>query len=60
MVVSTLSALGNVNAQLRSHLNIANNLGVNKNEMEKIFKTLEQDLGTDIADNARDVWQQIK
>lgn len=60
VVVSTLSALGNVNAQLRSHLNIANNLGVNKNEMEKIFKTLEQDLGTDIADNARDVWQQIK
>lgn len=57
IVVSTLSAFGDVNAQLRSHLRITRNLGVDSTEMQKIISTLQQTIGTSLADNAQGVLQ---
>lgn len=58
VVVSTLSALGDVNAQLRSHLRITQNLGVDAAEMQKIINTLQQSIGMDLANNAQSVLKQ--
>lgn len=60
VVVSTLSALGNVNAQLSSHLRITKNLGVDKTQMQRIMTTLEQEVGAEVARNAQSVLQQLK
>lgn len=59
VVVSTLSALGNVNSQLRSHLQITRNLGVDNAQMEKIFQELEKALGSNAARNTKNVLQGI-
>lgn len=60
VVVSTLSALGDVNAQLRSHLRITQNLGVDAIQMQKIMMTLQQAVGNDLANNAQSVVRQLK
>lgn len=60
IVVSTLSALGDVNAQLRSHLRITQNLGVDSVEMQKIMVTLQQAVGNDVAENAQSVLKQLQ
>ena len=60
VVISTLSALGNVNAQLRSHLRITQNLGVDAVQMQKIMAALQQAVGSDLANNAQSVLQQLK
>lgn len=59
VVVSTLSAMGDVNAQLRSHLRITRNLGVDTTQMQKIISTLQQAVGRDLANNTQDVLQQL-
>lgn len=60
VVVSTLSALGDVNAQLRSHLRITGNLGVDNVQMQKVINTLQQSIGNDLANNAQSVLQQLQ
>lgn len=60
IVVSTLSALGDVNAQLRSHLRITQNLGVDSVQMQKIINTLQQAVGRDLANNAQSVLKQLQ
>lgn len=60
IVVSTLSALGDVNAQLRSHLRITQNLGVDSVQMQKIINTLQQTVGRDLANNAQSVLKQLQ
>ncbi|GAA5001134.1 hypothetical protein GCM10023206_03460 [Acinetobacter puyangensis] len=60
IVVSTLSALGDINAQLRSHLRITRNLGVDAVQMQKIISTLQQSIGVDLAKNAQSVLQQLQ
>ncbi|WHP06135.1 MULTISPECIES: cupin domain-containing carboxymuconolactone decarboxylase family protein [Acinetobacter] len=60
IVVSTLSALGDVNAQLRSHLRITQNLGVDAAQMQKIMTVLQQAVGHDLADNAQSVLKQLQ
>lgn len=60
VVVSTLAALGDVNAQLTSHLRITRNLGVDNTQMQKIMKTLEQEVDPAVAKNAQQVLQQLK
>lgn len=60
VVVSTLSAMGDVNAQLRSHLRITQNLGVDSVQMQKIISTLQQAVGRDLANNTQDVLQQLQ
>lgn len=60
VVVSTLSVLGNVNAQLRSHLRITQNLGVDSIQMQKIIMTLQQSIGVDLANNAQSLLQQLQ
>lgn len=60
VVTSSLSALGNVNAQLRSHLRIAGNLGVDETQMRKVMAVLEQELGAEVAKNAQSVLLELK
>lgn len=60
VVVSTLAALGDVNAQLTSHLRITRNLGVDKTQMQKIITTLEKDVDPAVSRNAQNVLQQLK
>lgn len=60
VVVSTLAALGDVNAQLTSHLRITRNLGVDNTQMQRIMKTLEQKVDPAVARNAQNVLQQLK
>lgn len=60
VVVSTLAALGDVNAQLTSHLRITRNLGVDQTQMQRIIKTLEQEVDPAVARNAQDVLQQLQ
>ncbi|ENX31748.1 MULTISPECIES: cupin domain-containing carboxymuconolactone decarboxylase family protein [Acinetobacter] len=60
VVVSTLSAMGDVNAQLRSHLRITRNLGVDTTQMQKIMATLQQAVGRDLANNAQSVLKQLQ
>lgn len=60
VVVSTLAALGDVNAQLTSHLRIARKLGVDNAQIQKIMKTLEQEVDPAVARNAQNVLQNLK
>lgn len=60
VVVGTLAALGNVNAQLRSHLRITQNLGVRPSEMKKVMSTLKNSVGKDVARNAEGVLQLLQ
>ncbi|CAM4345591.1 hypothetical protein F901_02050 [Acinetobacter dispersus] len=60
VVVSTLSAMGDVNAQLRSHLRITRNLGGDATQMQKIISNLQQAVGRGLANNAQDVLQQLQ
>lgn len=60
VVLSTLSVLGNVNAQLRSHLRITQNLGVDSIQIQKIMATLQQAVGSGLVENAQSVLQQLQ
>ena len=59
VVVSTLSAFGDVNAQLRSHLRITQNLGIDAAQMQKIMNVLQQTIGNDRTHNAQSVLKQL-
>ena len=59
VVVSTLSAFGDVNAQLRSHLRITQNLGIDAEQMQKIMNVLQQTIGNDRTHNAQSVLKQL-
>ncbi|MFB9134486.1 cupin domain-containing carboxymuconolactone decarboxylase family protein [Vibrio olivae] len=60
VVVSSLSALGDVNAQLRSHLRIATTLGVDATQMDRVFSQFEQAMGGDLTTNAKSVLLQLQ
>lgn len=60
VTIATLSALGNVNNQLQSHLRIARNLGLDHTQLQKIIVTLDHDISPDIARNALSVLQQLQ
>ncbi|WP_417763101.1 carboxymuconolactone decarboxylase family protein [Shewanella sp.] len=60
VVVSSLSALGNVNAQLRSHLRIATTLGIDATQMERFFSKFEQAMGAQLTANAINVLSKLK
>ncbi len=55
VTVSTLTALGNVNPQLASHLRNTQNLGVDKTQLERVAAVLAQNVSPAIADNMRKV-----
>ena len=55
VTLSTLMALGNVNAQLKSHLNNTQNLGVTKDDLYKVINRMQSVLGKQKGDNARAV-----
>lgn len=60
VVVSTLSALGSVEAQLRSHLRITKNLGIDESQIKKIIVTLEQEVNAQTSRAAQTVLQQMQ
>lgn len=60
VTISTLSALGNVNNQLRSHLKIAGNLGLDQHQMQKVIETLKTNVGTDVGINTQNVLKQLQ
>ncbi len=55
VTLSTLMALGNVNAQLSSHLKNTQNLGVSKQDLYRVIDGVQRILGDEKADNARRV-----
>lgn len=55
VTLSTLMALGNVNAQLKSHLNNTQNLGITKDDLHKVINQMQSVLGKQKGDNARAV-----
>lgn len=59
VTVSTLSALGNVNAQLTSHLKNTQNLGIGRTELARVFSVLEESVSLAVADNARAVLKSV-
>ena len=52
VTVSTLSALGNVNAQLASHLKNTQNLGISPDDLRRVFDVLEKEVSPAVAANA--------
>lgn len=59
IVVTTLVALGDVNPQLRSHLRIIRNLGVDATQMHKVMVNLQQVLEKEQIENADYVLKQL-
>lgn len=60
VVVSTLSVLEGVNAQLSSHLRISKNLGLDETQMQKVMNKLAETFGEDIAENANTVLHELQ
>ena len=53
--ISILSNLGNVNAQLQSHMNITMNLGLTYDQMNNFIMVLEEKVSREKAENAQKV-----
>ena len=50
--IATLAAVGNVNSQLISHLKVAGNLGVSRQQLQRVIATLDSKVDPSIAKNA--------
>lgn len=50
--IATLAAVGNVNSQLISHLKVAGNLGVSRQQLQRVIATLDRKVDPSIAKNA--------
>lgn len=57
--ISILAGLGNVNAQLRSHMNITMNLGVTSEQMNDFISILDNKVGKEKALNAQSVLKEV-
>ena len=53
--ISILAGLGNVNAQLRSHMNICMNLGMTPEQLREFTEVLREKVDVKTADNALEV-----
>lgn len=58
--ISTLCALNNVGMQLKAHLAGGKNLGLKDENFEQIFKIVQNELGDQKADRAREILKSIK
>ena len=56
VTVSTIAALGKADAQLRSHLGITQRLGVNNQQLQRVFDVLEKEVSPVVAAYAHDVF----
>ena len=56
LTVSTIAALGKADAQLRSHLGITQRLGVNNQQLQRVFDVLEKEVSPAVAAYAHDVF----
>ena len=56
VTVSTIAALGKADAQLRSHLGITQRLGVNNQQLQRVFDVLEKEVSPAVAAYAHDVF----
>lgn len=50
--IATLAAVGNVNSQLISHLKVAGNLGVSRQQLQRVIATLDRKVDPSVAKNA--------
>lgn len=57
--ISILAGLGNVNAQLRSHMNICMNLGMTPEQMRDFVEVLRDKVSVEKADNAQKVAEAV-
>lgn len=57
--ISILAGLGNVNAQLRSHMNITMNLGATPEQMNDFISVLNSKVSNEKAQNAQSVLKEI-
>lgn len=57
--ISILAGLGNVNAQLRSHMNICMNLGMTSEQMADFIEVLREKVSPEKAANAQQVAQLV-
>ena len=58
VTVSTIAALGKADAQLHSHLGITQRLGVNNQQLQRVFDVLAKEYDPQAAEQARRVWAQ--
>ncbi len=56
VTVSTIAALGKADAQLRSHLGITQRLGVNNQQLQRVFDVLAKEYDPQADEQARRVW----
>ena len=56
VTVSTIAALGKADAQLRSHLGITQRLGVNNQQLQRVFDVLEKEVSPAVAAYTHDVF----
>ena len=60
ITVSTLTALGNVNAQLQSHMGLAMNVGVTPQQIEGICAVVKTEVGRKQALNGLDILKKVQ
>lgn len=57
--VSALAGIGNVNAQLSSHMRVSMNTGVTANQLQKLVDILKNDVNANTGENAQNMLNQI-
>ena len=60
ITVSTLAGIGNVNAQLASHMRASINVGITPNQLQAIVDTLKQTVDKTTGENAQNILNQIQ
>lgn len=57
--VSALAGIGNVNAQLSSHMRVSMNTGVTANQLQELVDILKNDVNANTGENAQNMLNQI-
>lgn len=57
--VSALAGIGNVNAQLSSHMRVSMNTGVTANQLQELVDILKNDVNANTGENAQNILNQV-
>lgn len=57
--VSALAGIGNVNAQLSSHMRVSMNTGVTANQLQELVDILKNDVNANTGENAQNMLNQV-
>lgn len=60
ITVSTISTIAGGEAQLNSHVNIMNNLGIKKNDLEKIITILNKEIDSNSSNRLKRIVEKLK